>query len=535
MPELDPGLVFENEIRRFLTTAGFAEVPPCHQIGAPARFSLGRQEIDAFGIFDSFYVVVDAKTKQSLQHRGSNVQNYLSIINGYKEAVTAAARHQYEDQHGYRGIVFVFWTKDVKVERQHQSYANQIRVALRDAFDLYYYAEAHRILQNADIVRNSFLKDLSLQLPGLQAFSEGTPLNPIAIKTVVGSKTLYTFPIEVGNLLKLSYVFRIETNNILGQSYQRLLKEKKLRNMRAFVGNENGYFPNNLIAVSEEPLQFTPDPNIAATASFIPGRLHLPDKPCYLEILDGQHRLYCYSNLSTRHNNCLWLTIVEGLEARDKAKLFVKINKTQTPVPAFLLWDLFRFADPGTVNARISNFVYELNELEPLKDLILLPRIRSSHGYLSFPNLCSCLATRTNLFTRYGSSRILKEVIAAYFAAFAEASELQADWNRSVENKGKKGFVCTNNSMSLLLRLLSNVLRRTGLPSNNDMIQRWQERLHEWVVVPFHTFLNENRVRDPNDPYKNLRKLTSEKARKDAANSVWRNSPLSNQSTNATY
>lgn len=537
MSALEQGKVFENQIRGFLRAVGFEEVPDDHEIGRDTRLFLGTQEIDAFGIFEGLYVVVDAKTKISLEHRSSNVQNYLSIINGYRVAVTTAARKRYESRYGFRDIVFIFWTKDVKVENQQQQLSASCRIALRDSFDLDCYEEARRILQNRDIVRNGFLKDISLQLPGLPVSLEGTPLSPSVIRTVFGSKVLYTFPIEVRNLLKFAYVFRIQTNSILGASYQRLLKEDKLIKMRAFIENDGGYFPNNLIAVSEENFSasFTPDQNVPSGASFVPGRISLPDRPCYLEILDGQHRLYCYSSLPNRQGDCLWMTVVEGLNSRDKAGLFVKINKTQTPVPAFLLWDLYRFAEPGSTNAKISELVYRLNELDPLKDLILLPRVRSSKAYLSFPNFCSYLASRTNLYANYGSRRIFKNVLAAYFAAIAGDSELQIDWNRSVENKGKKGFVCTNNSISLLLRLLSKVLGKTGVPPDDGMVQRWQGRLHEWVGVAFNAFLNGNVGVDVDDPYKSLRKLTSEKARKDAASSAWEISPLSADNADIAY
>ncbi|MEM2915405.1 MAG: DGQHR domain-containing protein [Candidatus Bathyarchaeia archaeon] len=523
MASTDPGITFENQIREFLISVGFSDVPSPRS-GREGTFVLGSQEIDAFGRDGDLYVVVDAKTKSSVGRRGRNVRNYLSIINGYRSEVIKNIKARYEREYGFRDVIFVFWTKDIKIDEEHRIRAKELNIALRDDFDLLYYNQAYNMLGNRDIVRNGFLKDLSLQLPDFKPFREGHCINAKAICTKIGAVTLYTLPMQVNYLLKFAYVFRVETNSILGESYQRLLQEKKLKKIKEYIRTD-GYFPNNLIVTSEEQLKFTPEEGEKSDASIILGTLYLPDKPCYLEILDGQHRLYGYSSLSDRQNHYIWVTIIECLREVERAKLFVTINKTQTPVPPAILWDLFTTTEPGSIRGKIAAFVYKLNEIGPLKDLISLPRIRSSIAYLSFPNLCITLYTRTNLFSQYGSEESFINIIRSYFEAILSDSVLRKDWERSTKSRGKKGFLCTNNSMSVLLRLLAKVLKKKGLP-RNDEIQSWKDSLKEWVIIPLKKYLNENKGEDKEDPYKELRKLTSEKARKDAANKIWEKSPL---------
>jgi DGQHR domain-containing protein len=421
----------------------------------------------------------------------------MSIINGYKNEVIAEIRNKYEEQHGYRETVFVFWTKNLKIEKDSQERAKELRIVLRDDFDLRYYKEALQLLQNRDAIRNSFLKDIKLQLPELSIFLEGHSINAKTVRTRIGSKTLYTFPIQVEYLLRFGYVFRVEMNSILGESYQRLLKQSKIQKIREYLQG-GGYFPNNIVAVSEEPLQFTSEGQVDENAPFTLGELRLPNKPCYLEIIDGQHRLYSYSNQAALQNQCLWVTLVEGLTPIERAKLFVKINKTQTPVPPDILWDLYQISEPDGVRGRISKFVYELNECEPLKDLISLPRVRSSRAYLSFPNFCSSFAVRSRLFSTYGSGDSFKNVTRAFFEAIKGDGELQEDWNRSVCEKGAKGFICTNNSISVSLRLLGKVLERTGLPQS-ERIQTWKNMLGEWMINPLKEYMHENAVGDEED------------------------------------
>lgn len=522
---IDIGPIFQNEIREFLISVGFEDIPPTTE-----QFVIGGQEIDAFGRDGAVYVVVDAKTRSALarRKRGRKVRSYLSIINGYKDEVIEDIKSKYEEMHGYRDTIFIFWTKNIKIKEEHQERAKELGIALRDDFDLEYYKQALQILANGEIVRNSLLKDVSLQLHDLNVFSEGHSINAKAVRTRVGAKTLYTFPIEVISLLKFAYVFRVELNSILGESYQRLLKHRKVRSIRNYLEYRGGYFPNNLIVVSEEEVEFIPEDGERSDASFTLGEVRLPNRPCYLEILDGQHRLYSYSNLPDKQNHCLWVTIVEGLTPVDRAKLFVTINKTQTPVPPSILWDLYQITEPDSIRGKISKFVYELNEVKPFKDLISLPRVRSRSAYLSFPNFCYSLGSRSSLFSQHGLEGSFKNVIRAYFEEIKNDRDLREDWHRSVLNKGRSGFILTNNSISVLLRLLTKVLRKTRLPSN-ERIESWKNNLNNWTVTPIKEYLSENAVEDLTDPYKELRKLTSEGARKDAANAIWVKSPLSDQ------
>jgi hypothetical protein len=181
--------------------------------------------------------------------------------------------------------------------------------------------------------------------------------------------------------------------------------------------------------------------------------------------------------------------------------------------------------------------VYKLNEDGPLQDLISLPRVRSSKAFLSFPNICDTLSSRTKLYSNYkdNEERFMK-VLKAYLEAISSDPDLKDDWNRCVKSRGRRGFICTNNSMSVLLRLLEKVLSKTELPGS-EKISLWKNKLKEWVINPLKDYLEENKSHeDEADPYKRLRgRLTSEKARRDAANDIWKKSPLSQPNADASY
>jgi len=515
-PPLDE-ILFQDQIREFLDMIGFDDVP---RWGLNREvLSLGGQEIDAFARSDDLYITVDAKTATSLRGRGRGVQSQLRLINGYRQRVIQEIRRRYQPTQGYRDCLFVFWTKDKKILPAHQRLATELGIALRDDFDLRYCKEAYRILENREIVKNSFLKDISLQL-NRTVFREGVGIDVEAIRTRIGNRRFYTFLIEARHLLKFAYIFRVETNNILA-SYQRLLNKNKIRNIRRYLRERSGFFANNILVATDENLRLDREDESRTVVS---GNLRLPDKPAYLEILDGQHRLLAYSNQTDLMNHCLCVTVVSNLNQTERAKLFVVVNREQTKVPPYLLWDLYTLIEPNSPRGRISSFVQTLNNDGPFKDLIRIPRVRSSLAFLSFTNLCLALHNRTHLHRRYGGRDAFPNVVRSFFQVVKEDSVLGEDWTRSVRNKGRQGFVCTNNALSIQLYLLSRILRQVDFP-NNEEIDAWRRNLRRQMVQPFRRYLNDNRdAENPEDPYGALRRATTnEGARREAAGMIFTN------------
>jgi DGQHR domain-containing protein len=513
------GISFEDEIREFLHKLGFCDVPAYG--AARETFELGGQEIDAFGRLNNLYFVIDARTAISPRGRGDGIQARLESINGYKQMVIEDIRERFESLHGYRDCIFVFWTKNKKITDQHKTLARRFHIALRDEFDLLYYSKALRLLESQEIVRNSLLEDLSLQL-GSNLFIEGSPVSVSAIRTMAGSKKFYTFLIEVRHLLKFSYVFRVETNNILA-SYQRLLNPSKIRRIRQYL-RQQGYFANNVLVATDADLQLDEENE---DRSILIGSLSLPDKPCYLEIIDGQHRLLAYSNLPGLQNHCLGVTVISNLSQIERAKLFVLVNREQTKVPHYLLWDLYTLIEPNGLRGRISTFVQSLSQDGPLKDLIKLPRVRSPTAYLSFANLCQSFYKRTSLYSRYSRNAAFLDVVESLFRIVREDDFLSEDWSRSVANRGKLGFVCTNNALAIQIYLLSKILRKRdeqgiSFPTSNQ-IDNWREYLVDRIVEPLRQYFNDNAdLSNSEDSYGLLRKRTSNEAeRSEAANAIF--------------
>jgi len=536
-----PGTEFEDSVRKFLYDVGFQDVPRWGE--NRETLTLGGTEIDAFGrLDDGLYIVVDAKVSVSPRRLRTGITNRLTIINGYKDAVVRDIKNTYGSRHRYRDTIFVYWARDKVIEEGNFDTARRYSVALRDYFDLDCYNKFLKLTRNEKITRNGFLMDIALQLNRLDIFQEKPGIRAPALRTRIGSKKIYTFLVSAEELLEFAYVFRLETNNLLSSSYQRLLQPKKMGRLRAYLSTPANFFPNNLIVATHERLQMEDEDDSQVMQS---GWLILPDKPCYLEILDGQHRLYAYANLPNLQDHCLCVTAIQTesgatLDSTEKASMFVTINKEQTPVPPHILWDLYRFISPNSVKAKISNFVYELNNKKPFKDLIRLPRVRSSKARLSFTNICKSLGKK-RLFEDYGLQPVFAGAFIIYFETILANRNLRVDWQRSIPHRQdwqtgiahrqRKGFLCTNNGIAILLRLLGMTLEKKGLPQE-DGLGEWRQSLRDWIVGPLNLYLETKRRRDkPDDPFIDLRVAnTSDAERKKTADEIFAMSPLAKES-----
>ena len=132
-------------------------------------------------------------------------------------------------------------------------------------------------------------------------------------------------------------------------TYQRIIKKKRLNEVREFINN-GGYFPNSIIiSLDTEGKGLVFDqasPKLDNTISRI-GILHIPKKYRSAYIIDGQHRLYGYSDSDYAETNTILVVAFVDLARTEQIKLFMDINENQKAVPitlrvtlnADMLWD----------------------------------------------------------------------------------------------------------------------------------------------------------------------------------------------------
>lgn len=194
-----------------------------------------------------------------------------------------------------------------------------------------------------------------------------------AIEGKMGGHTYYSFSIEPEKLLKISYVLhRNRANENMMPTYQRLIKKSRLKEIHDFVDLGHGYFPNsiiiNIVSDKGKSLIFEKSSSQIPESISKIGILHLPKKYRSAYVIDGQHRLYGYSNSQYKSTNTIPVVALINLDRAEQVRLFMQINENQKPVSkdlrntldADLLWESENYVDQ--IKALKSRIAINLGE-----------------------------------------------------------------------------------------------------------------------------------------------------------------------------
>ncbi len=310
------------------------------------------------------------------------------------------------------------------------------------------------------IFEGSEIPDLDNQIP--------------AIRGKMGSLEYYSFSIEPSKLLKIGYVLhRSKANKKMMPTYQRIIKRARLKAVREFL-DEGGFFPNSIIInlVSTRKLRFDDAPTKVSSAISKVGILHLPKRYRSAYIIDGQHRLYGYSDSVFSHSNSIPVVAFINLKREQQVELFMQINENQKAVPktlretlnSDLLWTSDNKKEQlRALCSRISIYLSEEKD-SPLFDYI---SIGEDNRVLTPGNITSALkksnmlgiVTKTSiqqLGTFYKGdletafSR-LYEFLRQTFLYLQE--NLEEEWRL-----GKDSFLFVNKGVYAVIRLLSDII-----------------------------------------------------------------------------
>jgi DNA sulfur modification protein DndB len=159
-----------------------------------------------------------------------------------------------------------------------------------------------------------------------------------AVRGNFGPHKFYSFAITPKHLLKLAFVNHQALNHPTSRpAYQRMINKKRIKNIAAFITN-GGFFPTNLLLNFNSECRFDQITEQAEGSPLKFGWLYLPNRYKSAWIIDGQHRLYGFSDLDDKYlESTLFVLAFEKLDPQKEADLFITINHEQKSVPKSLL------------------------------------------------------------------------------------------------------------------------------------------------------------------------------------------------------
>ena len=304
-----------------------------------------------------------------------------------------------------------------------------------------------------------------------------------AIKGTMGGLDYYTFLIEPENLLKIGYVLhRTNANNDYEEllpSYQRLIKKERLKSVREFI-DAGGFFPNSLIISidSKKAMQFDPAPKITnGDSSAISGTLHLPQIYQSAYIIDGQHRLYGYSNSKYAANNTIPVVAFERLSKDKQLRLFMEINENQKAVSKslrnILEIDIYNDSDDPNLRkkALLGRIAKRLGEdpKSPLHGRIIIGEdAQTEKCCITLESLKNAL-DRTHFFNRYKKNGTIlesglfdkennDETVAGIYPLLLKLFSLIREYCSEEWNNVSDAYITKNNAIIAIIRIFDDIV-----------------------------------------------------------------------------
>lgn len=295
------------------------------------------QQIDVFAADDETILIVECKSSEDLNE--VQFKKDIEKLHGQMEGLRKCALKQYPG----RKVKFIWATHNCIMSAKDIKRLQEWDIIFFSDSTIQYYSELVKHLGTCsryqllgNLLANTEIKKMQNKV--------------LAIKGKMGAHEYYEFSIEPEKLLKIGYVLhRNEANKNMMPTYQRIIKRKRLKEVQSFI-NDGGYFPNSIIISIDSggrKLQFDESPTKLDDSISKIGVLHLPKRYHSAYIIDGQHRLYGYSDSEYANTNSIPIVAFVDLDRSEQLKLFMDINENQKSVSKTLritlnsdmLWD----------------------------------------------------------------------------------------------------------------------------------------------------------------------------------------------------
>ncbi len=367
------------------------------------------QQIDVFAADEESILIVECKSSSKLDKKTS-FKTEIEAIGGKRGGLIQAVKKLFPEKNLKVG--FIFATNNYAISQQDKERMKELKIIHFDEDTIKYYKE---------LISHIGLAARYQLLGNIFAGQKIPEMNNIvpAIEGEMGKHTYYSFSIEPEKLLKIGFVLHHDNaNKDEMPAYQRIIKKGRLKAIQEFINN-GGFFPNSVIVniVTKKQLRFDKSELQEDHSISKLGLLHLPQEYKSAYIIDGQHRLYGYSNSEWKSKNSIPVVAFVNLKLTEQIQLFMDINENQKAVPknlrttleANLLWDAKDFNEQRkALSSRIAQ------RLGDDKNSALFSRIvtgeNSSTSYCAITlDYISKSLKATNFYNTYKNNAVIKD------------------------------------------------------------------------------------------------------------------------------
>lgn len=460
------------------------------------------QQIDVFAADEETILIVECKSAESM--KDGVFKKEIEALHGQMDGLRKTALKQFPG----RKVKFIWAAHNYIMSPKDIQRMQEWDIIFFSDSTIQYYCELVRHLGTCaryqllgNLLANTEIKNMQNKIP--------------AIKGTMGGYDYYEFSIEPEKLLKIGYVLhRSEANKNMMPTYQRIIKKKRLKEVQTFI-NEGGYFPNSLIISIDTKgrgLQFDQSPTKVEDSLSKLGILHLPKRYHSAYIIDGQHRLYGYSDTDYARTNTVPVVAFVDLDRSEQLKLFMDINENQKAVSKTLrvtlnsdmLWDAPDFNDRReALRSKIAQMCGE-EPTSPLLGRIVIGEDEKNPTKCITIEAIQQALKRCHFFTTYGKNNVIisdgsfdlgdNQPTLDVFYPFLEGclklvkTNCESEWLA-----GEQGILTINRGIQAVIRIIDDIV--VHLVSQNKISPKIQDLESlidevEYYIEPLMNYLN---------------------------------------------
>ena len=471
---------FEDKVWLFIAAMGFTEMNYDRKFEMSYDFQNPdfTQQIDILAADDETLLIVECKAAEKI--KDGIFKKPIEALHGQMDGLRKEAMKQYPG----RKVKFIWATQNYIMCKADLSKLNEWGIIHFSDAVIDYYIELVKHLGSSakyqllgNLFANTEIRNMEQKIPAIQG--------------KMGGHTYYSFSIEPERLLKIGYVLhRNEANKNMMPTYQRLIKKKRLHEVKKFIEND-GYFPNSIIInidTNKKGLQFDQaSPKVEDSISKL-GILHLPKKYRSAYIIDGQHRLYGYSNSQYASKNSIPVVAFVDLDRQEQIKLFMDINENQKAVPktlrvtlnADMLWDSEDYNERRqALRSKVAQMLGE-EETSPLLSRIVVGENDSSTTKCVTVEAVQAALKKCQFFTTFGKKNTIikdgtfdlgtnEETCNLFYPFIEECMKYIKNYTEDEWAKGElnSGILTINRGIQAVIRVINDIVNL--LISNSEI------------------------------------------------------------------
>ena len=403
-------------------------------------------------------------------------------------------------------IIWAFVTKNIAWSQKDLDRAAASNVHVVKDTEIAYFSEISKRIGEA--AKYQFQAEFLKTSKALQT------VKVFALRTSMAGETVFSFFAPAKKILPLSFVNHRDLRDPeASPSYQRMVQRPRLAKIGEYL-KLGGFFPNSIIVnfhgeINFDILKPSDEDGIAA------GVLTLPENYKSVMIIDGQHRLYGYTQVEDGAAPDLQFLAFEGISVRKETTLFSDINFEQKTVSRKLLDEI-----AGEINLDSDNPLDQMRAISSRTFDLMRSDLMGSFGdkitgadmkgvgkgNLTIPSLNNAVKESRLLGSAHKKDGVFEFVqgplnwsipgdaidklfrlLSSYFRIFQEASPKR--WEA-----GKEGVFARNIGVAGLIQLLADLIWHHQKLSDEDPRLKEPEEIVadiQPIIEPLVTFFRE--------------------------------------------